>query len=334
MKKKLFLWVYKFRKKVCYLIKKIPRGKNTVQRDLSACVEERFNIFELAKILAENLTRQKYRFINIAYKPVSKINQTINCYFTTSMRNAYREVSRKNNVSTTADQCFGCNKFFIKRNALERHMKVCGHIPGITYIFENQNIQTFFNNMKFMGDIPFSIYFDLETTTGKKIYNFDEDATLYSVSYAFVVAFHPSLKIEKIPVVRRFNHTFEQLNDVNYLSDEILPYIDPITTRQQRDYAVAVFNKKEKYLPIEMFFCELKFVIDLLKKWLAEKYFSRYKELDLFSKQRFKRENPIDWNETNCVICGFRLPTAVSNFPNEKRTTILDFVIEKEHYFI
>ena len=111
-------------------------------------------------------------------------------YFTTSMRNAYREVSRKNNVSTTADQCFGCNKFFIKRKSLERHMKVCGHIPGIVYIFENQNIQTFFNNMKFMGDIPFSVYFDLKTTTGKKNYNFDEDATLHSVSYAFVVAFH------------------------------------------------------------------------------------------------------------------------------------------------
>ena len=161
MKKKLFLRVCKFRKKVWYLIIKIPRAKNTVQRDLSGCVEGRFNSFELAKKLAENLTRQKYKTINIAYKPVSKINQTINCYFTTSMRNAYQEVSRKNNVSTTADQCFGCNKFFIKKKSLERHIKVCGHIPGIVYIFENQNIQTFFNNLKFMRDIPFLIYFDL-----------------------------------------------------------------------------------------------------------------------------------------------------------------------------
>ena len=54
-----------------------------------------------------------------------------------------------------------------------------------------------------------------------------------------------------------------------------------------------------------MFSCELKFVVNLLKKWLPEKCFGRYKELDLFSNQRFNRENPIDWNETNCVICGF-----------------------------
>ena len=182
------------------------------------------------------------------------------------MRNVYQAVSGKNNVSATADQCFSRNKFFIARKSLERHMNVCGHLSGIIYKFENQNIQTFFDNMKFMGDIPFSIYFDLETTTGNKVYNFDEDATLYPVSYAFVVAFHLSLNIEKRPVVRSFNHTFEQLNDMSYLSDEMLPYIDPIMTRQLRDCAATVFNKKEKYLLIELFSCELKFVIDLLKK--------------------------------------------------------------------
>ena len=54
----------------------------------------------------------------------------------------------------------------------------CGHMPGIIYKFGNQNIQTFFNNVKFMGDLPFSIYFNSETTSGKKVYHFDGDATL------------------------------------------------------------------------------------------------------------------------------------------------------------
>ena len=35
-------------------------------------------------------------------------------------------------------------------------------MPGIIYKFENQKAQTFFNNMKFMRDFPFSIYFDFE----------------------------------------------------------------------------------------------------------------------------------------------------------------------------
>lgn len=63
--------------------------------------------------------------------------------------------------------------------------------------------------MKFMGDLSFAIYFDFETILSKKIYNFDKGCTLYPVSYAFVVAFHPELDTEKIFVVRSFNHTFE-----------------------------------------------------------------------------------------------------------------------------
>ena len=121
MEKKLFLRVYEFRKKFHNLIKKILKGKNTAQRELSACVEERFNGFGLVKKLAENLVRQNYKPIDIDYKPVSKINQIINCYFTPLMRNTHRVVSGKNNVSTIADQCFDCNKFFIERKSLERH---------------------------------------------------------------------------------------------------------------------------------------------------------------------------------------------------------------------
>ena len=75
-----------------------------------------------------------------------------------------------------------------------------------------------------------------------------------------------------------------------------------------------------------MFSCELKFVIDILKKCLSEKYYKLSKELEFFTKQKFKRENPIDWEEKNCVICGFHLPAATSNFLNGKVSTYVDFV--------
>ena len=67
---------------------------------------------------------------------------------------------------------------------------------------------------------------------------------------------------------------------------------------------------------------------------LAEKFFNRYKELDMLTKQRLKRQNPIHWESTNCAICGFCLPTAASNFPSDKTTAFLDFVVEKEHSLI
>ena len=48
-------------------------------------------------------------------------------------------------------------------------MNLCGSMIGILNKFDNQNIQTFVDIKKFMGDVPFSIYFDFETTAGNKI---------------------------------------------------------------------------------------------------------------------------------------------------------------------
>ena len=84
-----------------------------------------------------------------------------------------------------------------------------------------------------------------------------------------MVAFHPKLGIEKIFVVRSFNDSLEQLNDVGYLFNQMLAYFDLIMARQLRDCALAVRQKKEKFSLSELFSCELKFVIDLLEIWLG-----------------------------------------------------------------
>ena len=60
----------------------------------------------------------------------------------------------------------------------------------------------------------------------------------------------------------------------------MLLLVDTITIRQLSDCAAAVFTKKQKYCQSKIFSCKLKFVIDLLKKWLAENFFNRFKELD------------------------------------------------------
>ena len=67
MSKNLFLRVYELRKKFCYLIKKMPKGKIIIQKDLSARVETRFNGFELVRRMTENELRQKYRPVDILY---------------------------------------------------------------------------------------------------------------------------------------------------------------------------------------------------------------------------------------------------------------------------
>ena len=97
MTKKRFLRGYELRKKFRYLIKKMPKGKNVVQRDLLACFEVHFNGFELVRKLSENETRKLFKPTDVVYRPVSKINQILDCYFSKSTRNAYRVVSVRKN---------------------------------------------------------------------------------------------------------------------------------------------------------------------------------------------------------------------------------------------
>lgn len=81
-------------------------------------------------------------------------------------------------------------------------------MPGLVCKFEIQNIISFEGNIEFMGEAQFAVHFDFETKPGKKYFIFDEDSTLYPVSYSFVVAFHPDLSLKKIFVARGFNQTF------------------------------------------------------------------------------------------------------------------------------
>ena len=83
-----------------------------------------------------------------------------------------------------------------------------------------------------------------------------------------------------------------------------------------------------------MFSCQLKFVIDLIKKWPAKKYFCRYKEHDLFSKQI--QDGKPHWLQQNKLHNLWFLPShrsfKLSKWKNNN-FFILDFVIEKEHSF-
>ena len=90
---------------------------------------------------------------------------------------------------------------------MEKHLETCSFMPGIIHNFANQHIKTFEDNFRFMGEQPFAVYFDSETTFGRKeFYNVEKsEKSMYSVSYCFIVAFHPALNLERITVLRSFN---------------------------------------------------------------------------------------------------------------------------------
>lgn len=63
-----------------------------MQRDLSTCIKARFNIF---RNLNEKQMKKLFYPIDIVYKFILKITQTVDYYFPNSIRNAHRGTFRK-----------------------------------------------------------------------------------------------------------------------------------------------------------------------------------------------------------------------------------------------
>ena len=172
LSKNLFFRVFEQRKKLRYLIKKSPT-KIEVKRELSSCVEERFNSFQLVRHL----------FVDIVYKPIKRLDQNIEFYFTNEIPLAYCASVHRGKLrfdSMTAEQCYACNNIFAIKATLEKRLETCSFMPGIVYKFENQHITTFEGNFRFLSEQPFAVYFDLETTCGKKeFYNVEKSGKKY-----------------------------------------------------------------------------------------------------------------------------------------------------------
>ena len=91
---------------------------------------------------------------------------------------------------------------------MEKHNKVCAAKEGIIYTFDNRKIISFQDNFKFLGYVPFTVYFDFETTTDDVVFL---DPKMFLVSYYQIYSFHPSLNLDKIVIFRRFQQSPEEI---------------------------------------------------------------------------------------------------------------------------
>ena len=134
LSKNLFLRILEKRIKFRYLIKKAPT-KNEVKRELSSCVEGRFNRFQVVKNLFGKEEKRKFIPLDIVYKPIKSLDQKIECYFTDEIRLAYRALVHKGKLrfdTMTAEQCYACNAFVAGKSALDQHLETCSFMPGIS----------------------------------------------------------------------------------------------------------------------------------------------------------------------------------------------------------
>ena len=85
---------------------------------------------------------------------------------------------------------------------MEKHLQVCAAKECITYTFDKGLIISFQDNCKYLGDIPFTVYFDFETTIGDSVFFFEPK--MFVVSYCQIYSFQTSLNLDKIVIFQSF----------------------------------------------------------------------------------------------------------------------------------
>ena len=331
----MFLRVFELKDKFRYLFKQNSEQKKIVN-EVSACVIQRFNGFNLVRLEFDHQIRRDFTPIDIIYKPVKKENEVLNCFFTDKLylafRATYNETTKwKRLKHTCAFQCHFCSKFWTRKAKLEYHMRHCAGKPGFIYNFQTRNLLTFEENLQFKRDVPLTAYIDFETTAPTDDYLDPESNKMNVVSYVIILAFHPKLNLPRIIIERSFGHSLERLSQIDYLTSEQLKYKDVITLKQLRDSALLVHQKKNPLAVSEMFNIEIKFATNCVLSWFYDKY--KNLELDIKLKIEYEKKNPIDWKNGHCVLCTFPLEVNPTNHPNENMT-YGDFIIKKEHMFL
>ena len=146
-------------------------------RNPSACVPKKFDGYEIIKDSLRTKEKVDFRPINIVYEPCFDKNTPALCYFCPNIHWAYKSyvrifLARKEKIQNRiVRQCYYSNKFFSKsKDNMDKYLSICAAKEGITYSFNNAQTIDCQNNYKYVGDIPFIVYFDFKTTTGDAVF--------------------------------------------------------------------------------------------------------------------------------------------------------------------
>ena len=280
---KFFLRVFEQKNKYGNILIKQPEKQNQIKQ-LASCLNQKYNGFQVIKNSFSKRERREFEPVDIFYIPTKNAQILPSCYFTTNIANAYTALyseGLKTCRAFTIYESYYCNKSFRQKNKKEHHLKVCSGKPGIVYNFCSQTLTSFEDNFSAKGDVPFSIYFDFETTSPTDSEWLDpEDKKMFVMPYVIIVAFHPHFHFERILVQRSVCHSKEELTSVNYSTREQFAFKTPEQIKQLYDQALHVSKRTTKNALGIMFGIELAFVKKTLLAWFNKKVFAPFKRLE------------------------------------------------------
>ena len=170
----LFLRFYERCNKYRYLLRKMVNSKNKMHSEVLSCAIPQFDGYEYLRNVLKTQEKKNLRPLDIVYEPTKNVSEPIRCYFAPKIYLAFSSYYTRGETTTrtysAAKQCLYCQNFFVKtEERMEKHVKCCAGQAGYSLVFD-QSVVNYQENFNKIGDVPFSIYYDFETTTGSAIY--------------------------------------------------------------------------------------------------------------------------------------------------------------------
>ena len=121
------------------------------------------------------------------------------------------------------------SKIFCKKRGKQEksHVHFYSAREGITCAFDNSRILNYQDIFKYLGDLPFTVYFDFERTTGGN--SVFIDSSMHVISYCQIYSFHSPLNLDKIVIFRSYQQTAEQIYDLSHLKNEHASFLNKTT---------------------------------------------------------------------------------------------------------
>ena len=141
--------------------------------EISSCAQQKFNGYDFLRAELRYYEQKNLVPLDIVYEPPKKTETPIYCFFPPKIYMAYatfyKHGEKRLIKSHTVQQCPYWENFFRKsQEAMSKHIKCCARQSGYTYKFNNSIVNYQENKI---GDLPFAIYYDFETTTGSGIFH-------------------------------------------------------------------------------------------------------------------------------------------------------------------
>ena len=214
-----FLRFYERGNKYRYLLCKLVDSKNKMHSEVSTCAIPQFDGYEYLRNLLKTQEKKNLQHLDIVYEPTKNVSEPIRCYFAPKIYWAFSSYYTRGETMTRtysgAKQCPYCQNFFVKtEQRMEKHVKCCAGQAGYSLVFY-QSVVNYQENFNKIGDVPFSIYYDFETTTRSAIYT---DAKMYVVSYCMIVAFHAELKMPPLVIYGASDQSLPELRSLHCLN--------------------------------------------------------------------------------------------------------------------